>query len=118
MQNKQKILIVDDDRSIRAVLRAVFEDQGFQTIEHSSGERVLETVQSENIALVTLDIVMEGSEGIETAIKLNQHCPFVPVIAISGYPQYLKMITEFVHDSMVKPIDFTLLSQKVSALLD
>lgn len=113
----KKVLIIDDDPSFREMLKLSFENEGYNTFELSSGDRAIELLNSVDISLITLDIVMEGKEGVETAVEIMNSHPDVPVIAISGYKEYLDIISPFVKDTSSKPVDFRKLMPKIKEML-
>ena len=59
------ILIVDDDASIRAMLAFVFDDAGYTVVEAADGQEALEALQTQPPALMVLDLMMPGIDGVE-----------------------------------------------------
>jgi DNA-binding response OmpR family regulator len=59
------ILIVDDDASIRAMLGFVFEDAGYRVVEAADGLEALDALRNEPPALMVLDLMMPGIDGVE-----------------------------------------------------
>ncbi len=70
---KEKILIVDDSKSLRAILRHELEEGGYEIFEASSGESAIEIAREKNPDLIILDYEMEGLNGIETAKLLKEN---------------------------------------------
>lgn len=68
----EKILIVDDDPSVRSLLLEFLRAKKFTVIEASSGAEAIEKVKLENPALVLLDVTMPGMSGIETLKKIRE----------------------------------------------
>jgi len=62
--------VVDDDESLRGVLAAVLEDDGFSVATAASGEEAMELFLAEPFPLVITDIRMGGMSGIELLQKL------------------------------------------------
>jgi two-component system nitrogen regulation response regulator NtrX len=80
------ILIVDDEADIRAALRGILKDEGFEVQEAPNGPKALESVAEAAPDLILLDVWMEGYEqGLETLEKLKDEHPFVPVLVMSGH---------------------------------
>ena len=59
------ILIVDDDASIRTMLAFVFDDAGYRVVEAVDGRDALEVLRTEPPALMVLDLMMPGVDGVE-----------------------------------------------------
>jgi DNA-binding response OmpR family regulator len=79
-----RVLIVDDDPSVRRMLQLTFDEAGFETAVASNGNEALRLASESPFDLVILDIVMPEKEGIETLIELHKSRPDARVIAISG----------------------------------
>ncbi|MFL6206184.1 MAG: response regulator transcription factor [Acidimicrobiales bacterium] len=60
-----EILIVDDDASIRAMLGFVFDDAGYTVVEAADGAEALEALRGSPPALMVLDLMMPGIDGVE-----------------------------------------------------
>ncbi|UCD84817.1 MAG: sigma-54-dependent Fis family transcriptional regulator [Deltaproteobacteria bacterium] len=81
----RRILIVDDEESIRQSLSAALEDEGFQTSVAKDGREALKIVNDESPDLMLLDIWMGRINGLETLRKVKEDSPCLPVIMISGH---------------------------------
>lgn len=81
------ILIVDDDLTIRSYLRAVLQQEGFQTIEAANGLEALTIVRDLGTAvdLLLSDIQMPRMDGITLARAVRDEFPAIPLILVSGY---------------------------------
>ena len=77
------ILICDDEKDIVNALRIYLSDPQYRIFEAYNGEEALQTVQTENIQLVLLDIMMPGMDGI-TAMSKIREISNVPIILISA----------------------------------
>jgi two-component system, chemotaxis family, chemotaxis protein CheY len=83
--NKSKrILIVDDDASIRALYSKTLRLAGFEVITAQNGKEGAKAAQEFQPDLIILDLVMPEQEGIETLLELQSKYPEIPVIAMSG----------------------------------
>ena len=79
------ILIVDDERGIRETLRAVLEDEGFETEAVASGEECLKTVERRAFGCVLLDVWLPGMDGLETLARMREQGADAAVVMISGH---------------------------------
>ena len=79
-----RILLIEDEDSLRTVLRETIEHFGHTVIEARNGKEGLERFQHANADLVITDIVMPEMDGLEVLMALRNRQPPVKVIAISG----------------------------------
>jgi two-component system response regulator PilR (NtrC family) len=80
-----RILIVDDEEVLRDVLDAVLRREGFDIVPASSGEEALNIVETEEVDLVILDIMLPGISGIDTLRSLRISNPSLPIIIITAF---------------------------------
>ena len=82
----KKIMIVEDDPSIRDYLEAIFQDNGYDTCTVTSGVDAIKMVKDTVPDLITLDLIMPGSWGNIFYRKLQRQEQFkdIPIIIISG----------------------------------
>ncbi len=82
---KQKILIVDDEASIRQSLNAILDDEGYAVVLASCGEEALDKAKKDQPDLILLDIWMPGTDGLTVLEEVKKLYPLIPVIIISGH---------------------------------
>jgi two-component system nitrogen regulation response regulator NtrX len=83
---KSTVLVVDDEEGILETLTGILEDEGYEVITASSGEKALILVEEFSPEIVLLDVWMpEGIDGIETLKKIRQTNNETSVIMISGH---------------------------------
>ncbi|NCC52892.1 MAG: response regulator [Spartobacteria bacterium] len=78
------ILLIDDDRMFRQVLRNLLEDSGYAVMELPDGRQSIPTCRENKIDAVITDILMPDREGLETIMALRREFPELQIIAISG----------------------------------
>ena len=71
MSLKRTILVVEDEKDIRELIRFHLEQEGYTVREAESGEEALERVASDRPALLILDIMLPGSDGLEVCRRLR-----------------------------------------------
>jgi len=81
----EKILVVDDEDSIRTSLAGILEDEGFRVLFANDGITALDAVRKELPDLVLLDIWMPRMDGLETLRKLKELHPQLLVVMMSGH---------------------------------
>ncbi|MBI3269887.1 MAG: response regulator [Planctomycetes bacterium] len=79
------ILVVDDEASIRDLVREALENDGHRVLEVADGRTALELALREPVALVVSDISMPGLSGLELLIGLRRAACRVPVILMTAY---------------------------------
>lgn len=79
-----KILIVDDEFTVRYAVRSVLVDAGHDVLEARDGEEALSVLAVKPIDVVVIDIIMPKKEGVETTALIRCDHPSVRVVAISG----------------------------------
>lgn len=86
----KKILLVDDEESVRAVVSDVLREAGYEVGTASDGFRGLEKFQEEHWDVVVTDSVMPGMSGEDMVIAIRAISPGVPAILITGFPNTIK----------------------------
>lgn len=72
MGRKQpRVLVVDDNTMVRRLVRTVLEADGYQVVEAASGNEALELIEGTRPAVVVLDVMMPGIDGVETCRRLG-----------------------------------------------
>src|SRR5262245_54062597 len=82
---KTRILVVDDEASIRDSLRMTLEYANFEFIGAATGQEGLALVDREAPDLVLLDVKMPGMDGLEVLDRLHANHETLPVIVVSGH---------------------------------
>jgi len=80
----KSVLVIDDDASIRDLLRQLLTSLGYKVSEAENGEQGLKSYQAEPTNVVLLDMFMPVKDGFETIRELLRHDPNVRVIAMTG----------------------------------
>lgn len=119
-----RILIIDDEVSIRGILREILEQENHEVVEASNGIEAAKKFKEYPFELIITDLVMPGKSGIELIIELQNVAPDIPILAISGgggitgrfdYLQIAKLIGA--KAIMTKPFKNDEVKQKVSSML-
>jgi DNA-binding response OmpR family regulator len=79
-----RILIIDDDPRIRAMLKKILTDSGYEIEEAEDGDEGVELFRKNPADLVITDIIMPEKDGISTIIQLKKEYPAVKIIAMSA----------------------------------
>ena len=85
MRSRGRVLIVDDERSVRYSIGGVLEDEGFEIEYAASGEECLAVVSKHSYDAILLDVKLPNIDGIETLHELGEREFAGAVIMISGH---------------------------------
>ncbi|MBQ4091134.1 MAG: response regulator transcription factor [Clostridia bacterium] len=120
MENKEiKILIADDEREIRNILRILLSKKGYGVVEASGGQEAVEAVKDGGIDLVLMDIMMPRMNGIEATAKIREFST-VPVLFLTAKSLDSDKESAYLgggDDYLTKPFSTTELMLKVESLL-
>jgi diguanylate cyclase (GGDEF)-like protein len=117
------ILVVDDDRSVRAQLRLWLENDGYRVVEAKDCATCLAAYREYHPDLVLLDIVLPDQDGLQCCEKLHDLSggEYTPILMISGLTddQTIERAFELgVQDYIIKPLRWSLLRHQLSHLLE
>lgn len=103
-----KVLIVDDEQSVRYSFKKLLGTSNYELIEASNAETALATFNREKPHLVILDIEMPGKDGIQVLKELKEISPSIPVIIITAYgsgDRVIKAMKYGAYEYVEKPFD-------------
>lgn len=103
-----KVLVVDDEADIRAVLAMALGAEGFRVVTAADAEQALRLIGSETPAVVILDLKMPGLDGLEALQRLKAVAPRVPVIILTGHGEVSSAVQAMrlgAYDYLIKPVD-------------
>ena len=86
MAQRKKILIVEDEKDIRDLVRYNLDQEGFIVLEAEEGELALALVRRERPALVVLDVMLPGMSGLDIcrAMRLDEESARVPILMLTA----------------------------------
>lgn len=80
-----KILIVDDDKSIRKTLRDILEFEKYEIDEAADGLECIVKIKQSSFDVIIMDVKMPRMDGMEAIEKIQHLAPDTPVVMISGH---------------------------------
>jgi len=117
----QSVLLVEDDDSVRLLVRDVLEELGYRAIEAAEPETAARLLASgERFDLMVSDVGLPGMNGRQLAEIARQHHPQLPILFVTGYAENAAIRTRFLGTNMAmitKPFQIELLSSKISEML-
>lgn len=120
--NSPQILIVDDQKTLRLVLRKAIENLGYRVIEACNGQHCLDICQKQTPDMILLDAMMPGMDGFACCTKLqtlmSEDCPPILMITVLDDQESVERALQVgASDYITKPINWDLLAQRVNRLL-
>lgn len=119
----KKILIVDDEKDIRALIKGILEDEKYEVVEAANSTDAFKQIEAEKPNLVVLDIWLQGSEndGMEILETIKEKQNYIPVLMISGHGTIETAVTAIKHgayDFIEKPFKSDRLILMISRALE
>jgi DNA-binding response OmpR family regulator len=115
----KKILVVDDEESIRFLYKKGLEDQGYQVTVAATAEEAKAKIQEDKPDVITLDIKMPGMDGIKFIEKLTEDRKDIPVILCSTHGRFKQEFRVWASDAyVVKSADLRELKLTIKEVLD
>ncbi|MGZ3796290.1 MAG: chemotaxis protein CheB [Pseudobdellovibrionaceae bacterium] len=81
---KKKVLVVDDNKDLRFLLKSILMEGGFEVMEAESAEEATEIIKTNRVDLVSLDLHMPGQDGVSWLRDMRAKGYMVPVMIVSG----------------------------------
>lgn len=117
-QVKGKVLIVDEDASVRESVRKVLEDAGYQVALAANSREAVEQFESGRVDLLLLDIGLPVKNGWAAFERITNEAPLLPIIIVTGQAsQHDLAVAAGVGALMEKPLEVTALLKTMQELL-
>jgi DNA-binding NtrC family response regulator len=120
LDKKTRIIVVDDDESIRKTMKAILEDEGYIVDLAESGKEAIQKTNDQTYNLALLDIRLPDMEGIELLKSMKESIPRTRKIMVTGYPSMQNAIGALNKNAdayLVKPVDVEKLLETVKEQL-
>jgi DNA-binding response OmpR family regulator len=113
-----KVLLLEDDDGIRTTLRMALEDEGYQVLEHARAEDALAQVNGEDIAVMLVDLMLGGMDGLTFIHRVRQHndTPIVVVSAREDTHDIVAALEAGADDYVTKPFQLKEITARLRAL--
>lgn len=123
MSEQISVLVIDDDRIIRELLRNILSKKGYKTYMAEDGPSGLQAAHKGDIDLILLDWMMPGMNGLEVLKRLKKgyKTKNVPVIMLTGKDSRCDIdqaVFSGVVDYIVKPFDLSTIAQTIKEKLE
>ena len=119
LESSKNILVIDDDSSIRSLLRQELEAKGYRVREAENGQEAIAKVRESRPDLITLDIIMQGISGYDVAaiLKSDPATLDIPIIIVSVLDDKDRGLHLGIDSYVTKPLDMVVLMREVELLL-
>lgn len=114
------ILVCDDDKHTRMLLRTILEKAGYSTLEAEDGLEAVKILEENNIDLVVLDVMMPRMDGYEFTSRVRENNNNIPILMVTAKhtpPDEKKGFIAGTDDYITKPVDDEKLLLHIKALL-
>jgi DNA-binding response OmpR family regulator len=118
MRRRRRVLIVEDDPSVRAVVVEVCRRDGYEVSEASRGRQALQMAEVNEPDVVLLDWVLPDLSGIEVCRELRRRGAICPIIMLTGRTANVDMVVGLevgADDYITKPFDARVLTARLGA---
>jgi signal transduction histidine kinase len=108
VSNEARLLVVDDEESLRITTAAIFENEGYIVDTASSGDEAVALLHDGDYDLVLTDLHMEGGDGLSVLNQIRQHAPLTISVVLTGFASVesaIAALQEGAYDYLVKPCD-------------
>ncbi|MGD6807829.1 MAG: response regulator [Candidatus Bathyarchaeia archaeon] len=108
MDKHPRILVVDDDETIRTTMKVILQDEGYQVDLAASGKEAIQKTQEKSYNIALLDIRLPDMEGVELLKLLKDGVPRTRKIMVTGYPSMQNAISALNKNAdayLLKPVD-------------
>jgi len=106
--NGHRILVVDDDESIRSTVQAILQDEGYTVDLASTGQEAIQKTKENRYNVALLDIRLPDIEGVELLELLKEGVPRIRKIMVTGYPSIqnsVAAVNKRADAYLIKPVD-------------
>jgi len=103
-----RLLVVDDEESLRITTAAIFEREGYIVDTASSGDEAIDLLGKSDYDLVLTDLHMEGGDGITVLNRIRQQAPLTISVVLTGFASVesaIAALQEGAYDYLIKPCD-------------
>ncbi|HEX3252815.1 MAG TPA: response regulator [Pyrinomonadaceae bacterium] len=103
-----RLLVVDDEESLRITTAAIFEKEGYIVDTASSGDEAIDLLANTEYDLVLTDLHMEGGDGLTVLNRIRQEAPLTISVVLTGFASVesaIAALQEGAYDYLIKPCD-------------
>ena len=121
MDKHARILVVDDDESIRNTMKAILEDEGYIVDSAATGKEAIKKTEETIYNVALLDIRLPDMEGVELLKLIKEGVPRTRKIMVTGYPSMQNAVAALNKNAdayLIKPVEIENLLKTVKEQLE
>jgi len=121
LDESARILVVDDDKSIRKTLSAILEEEGYDVDTAENGEQAIKKTNTQFYNLALIDIRLPDMEGTKLLSAMKETTPPMIKIIVTGYPSMhnsVEAVNKGADGYIFKPVDVEKLLKTIKAHLE
>ena len=111
-----RLLVVDDEESLRITTAAILEREGYRVDTAASGEEAISLLESTEYDLVLTDLHMEGGDGLSVLSEIRRRAPLTISVVLTGFASVesaIAALQEGAYDYLVKPCDIDIMRHTI-----
>src|SRR6266550_117752 len=111
-----RLLVVDDEESLRITTAAILEREGYRVNIAASGEEAISLLESTEYDLVLTDLHMEGGDGLSVLSEIRRRAPLTISVVLTGFASVesaIAALQEGAYDYLVKPCDIDIMRHTI-----
>jgi CheY-like chemotaxis protein len=114
-----KVLVVDDDESLRMLYFKELSEEGYEVLAVQSGKEAIDSIKQSRPDAVILDIKMEGMDGLSVLDLIMEHDKTIPVVLNTAYSTFKSDFSTWSADAyLVKSSDLSELKSTLRQVLE
>jgi len=116
-----RLLVVDDEESLRITTAAIFENEGYIVDTASSGDEAIDLLSRMDYDLVLTDLHMEGGDGLSVLNRIRQEAPLTISVVLTGFASVesaIAALQEGAYDYLIKPCDIETMKHTIRRGVD
>jgi len=113
----RKLLVVDDDSSVREMLTELFTEAGYTVVAAADGASALKALDENNLQVMLLDLKLPDTDGLALCRKIREFNPVACIFAMTAYTSLFELADAReagFDDYFIKPVDMKLLRDTIS----
>ena len=120
MHGQPRILVIDDDESIRTTMAAILESEGYSVDTVENGKEAIQKSNSDLYKVALIDFRLPDMKGTELLTALRETTPRMAKIMVTGYPTVqnaIDCVNKHADAYFVKPVDYEALLNTIRNLI-